>query len=841
MRYGCGYPMGPLALLDLIGLDTALRDPRHDVRAVAQPAARAGAGAQADDHRRVCSAGRPGAASTPTTAPHSSKVVPDALTPVGSVPGGRHACATCSGSASSAPARWPRASSRCSPRPGWTSSCAAAATPRSTAPIARHPQVPGQGRRPRQAHRGRARRHPRRGSPAPPRLEDFADVDLVVEAVAEELDVKRAVFARARRGLQAGRDPGHHHVVAAGGRVRGGHLPARTTSSGMHFFNPAPVMKLVEVVSHDHHRARRRRDRAARCASGSEGAGELRRPRRVHRQRAAVPVPQRRGEDAGGALRHGRRHRRRDEDRLRAADGAVRAARRGRAGRVAGHRALAVPGVPRVRVRARAAAGAPGHRRPAGPQDRARVPGLRRASRRGTSQGPVPLERRARPGPRGDEHVPRAPPTAARVSGADGEWQVRQVPGAAAIKDYRCPGCDQVDPGRHGARGGLARRNGSVDDRRHWHTPCWPRAARRRPGDGVAARLGEPRLGRAPGRRCQPEAALRRAARRGRPAAVLPVATGPAIDAARLAVGGARPPAVAPSGPRLRLVVAPDRPSPIRAGVGGPALRRAPAGVGRRGGRVAPRRRRAGAGERGRGPGGAARSRARRPGAAASSVPVARPRCPRGRAAAPRTVRRAVSPAAVMRSGSSSDSASRAGELVERVRRLGHQRCASAASRRPRRRRRSRAPAPAARLDAARASASGPLAHAPRCSARAASCSAVSAAALRGRWSIAIGVRLHRRRLRPRTRPTPWRGAARPRARPRRRRRVLRCSASSRGARRRRSRAPPPPAGRRGASLLARGSAASSSARRCRVLLLGGLGLGLRLLRMASASRVRRR
>jgi 3-hydroxybutyryl-CoA dehydrogenase len=80
------------------------------------------------------------------------------------------------------------------------------------------------------------------------RLEDLADVDLVVEATVEELDVKRAVFA------------------ALDEICKPGAILATTTSSlpvvecaaatarpsdvvGMHFFNPAPVMRLVEVVS----------------------------------------------------------------------------------------------------------------------------------------------------------------------------------------------------------------------------------------------------------------------------------------------------------------------------------------------------------------------------------------------------------------------------------------------------------------------------------------------------------------------------------------------------------------------------------------------------------------
>ena len=70
----------------------------------------------------------------------------------------------------------------------------------------------------------------------------------------------------------------------------------------MHFFNPAPVMKLVEVVhtvlTSDEvaatvHTLREVGKHPVTCG---DRAG-------LHRQRAAVPVPERRGEDAPGALR----------------------------------------------------------------------------------------------------------------------------------------------------------------------------------------------------------------------------------------------------------------------------------------------------------------------------------------------------------------------------------------------------------------------------------------------------------------------------------------------------------------------------------------------------------
>src|ERR1700754_5230673 len=73
-------------------------------------------------------------------------------------------------------------------------------------------------------------------------------------------------------------------------------------------------------------------------------------------------------------------------------------------------------------------------------------------------------------------------------TGPDGhEYQVRPVAAARAVKTYRCPGCD------HEIRSGTAHLvvwptdatlgggPGSVDDRRHWHTPCWTHRATRGP------------------------------------------------------------------------------------------------------------------------------------------------------------------------------------------------------------------------------------------------------------------------------------------------------------------------------------------------------------------------
>jgi 3-hydroxybutyryl-CoA dehydrogenase len=77
---------------------------------------------------------------------------------------------------------------------------------------------------------------------------DLADVDLVVEAIAEDLEVKRDLFRELDQILKPG-------AILA---TTTSSLPitelAKATSRsadviGMHFFNPAPVMKLVEVVT----------------------------------------------------------------------------------------------------------------------------------------------------------------------------------------------------------------------------------------------------------------------------------------------------------------------------------------------------------------------------------------------------------------------------------------------------------------------------------------------------------------------------------------------------------------------------------------------------------------
>ncbi|WP_040788961.1 hypothetical protein [Nocardia paucivorans] len=59
-------------------------------------------------------------------------------------------------------------------------------------------------------------------------------------------------------------------------------------------------------------------------------------------------------------------------------------------------------------------------------------------------------------------------------TGPDGvePYHVRTVPGARAVKVYRCPGCDhEISPGvAHVVAWAV---DGDADDRRHWHRGCW--------------------------------------------------------------------------------------------------------------------------------------------------------------------------------------------------------------------------------------------------------------------------------------------------------------------------------------------------------------------------------
>ena len=82
MKGGCNFPMGPLELLDLVGLDTSRVDPRRPLRRVPRPQLRRGAPAAPHGHRRHRSAGSPARAST-TTAGSTLLLAPDpgAMTP----------------------------------------------------------------------------------------------------------------------------------------------------------------------------------------------------------------------------------------------------------------------------------------------------------------------------------------------------------------------------------------------------------------------------------------------------------------------------------------------------------------------------------------------------------------------------------------------------------------------------------------------------------------------------------------------------------------------------------------------------------------------------------------
>src|SRR5260370_40392875 len=75
----------------------------------------------------------------------------------------------------------------------------------------------------------------------------FADADFVVEAIIEDIDAKRSLFAELEHIIRDDcllcTNTSSLSVTACARDCR---LPARV--AGLHFFNPAPLMRVVEVI-----------------------------------------------------------------------------------------------------------------------------------------------------------------------------------------------------------------------------------------------------------------------------------------------------------------------------------------------------------------------------------------------------------------------------------------------------------------------------------------------------------------------------------------------------------------------------------------------------------------
>ena len=142
-----------------------------------------------------------------------------------------------------------------------------------------------------QAHRGAGRRAGRRGrraaSTAPRRYDGFGDVDFVIEAVPERMEIKQAVFAE----LDAV-TPGHAILASNTSSLSITEIGEATNRPdqvvGFHYFYPAAVMPLVEIIEGDDTSAGDRHRRAELRPGDQEAADRLRRGPGLRRQ----PHPQ---------------------------------------------------------------------------------------------------------------------------------------------------------------------------------------------------------------------------------------------------------------------------------------------------------------------------------------------------------------------------------------------------------------------------------------------------------------------------------------------------------------------------------------------------------------------
>jgi 3-hydroxybutyryl-CoA dehydrogenase len=243
MRLGCGLPMGPLALLDLIGLDTA-----YEILDTMYRQSRDRLHAPAPILKQMVSArllGRKtGRGFYTYQAPDSPVVVDDAYTPSESsaLPGARDVRkvgVVGSGTMATGIVEvFARAGYdvRYVARGGGQVARTDAALRRSLEKAVQRGKLAA-------ADRDAALSRITGGT----RLDDLSDVDFVVEAVIEDLTVKQALFSNLDEIVRPGvvlatTTSGLPVIDCAAATERPGDV------LGLHFFNPAPVMKLVEVV-----------------------------------------------------------------------------------------------------------------------------------------------------------------------------------------------------------------------------------------------------------------------------------------------------------------------------------------------------------------------------------------------------------------------------------------------------------------------------------------------------------------------------------------------------------------------------------------------------------------
>ncbi|WP_335937963.1 3-hydroxyacyl-CoA dehydrogenase family protein [Streptomyces sp. PTD5-9] len=243
MRLGCGLPMGPLALLDLIGIDTA-----RTVLEAMYASSHDRLHAPAPVLRQLGEAGltgrKAGRGFYTYAGPGSRTAVPDALTPGegGAAVAGRPVRSVGvagSGTMASGIAEVFAKAGHDVVLVARGEAKAEAAKARVAASLERSVS---RGRLTAGARDAALARIAPAGSP-----DALAEADLVVEAVAEDLAVKQELFRTldkvCRPGAVLATTTSSLPVVAI----------ARATARpqdvvGMHFFNPAPAMKLVEVV-----------------------------------------------------------------------------------------------------------------------------------------------------------------------------------------------------------------------------------------------------------------------------------------------------------------------------------------------------------------------------------------------------------------------------------------------------------------------------------------------------------------------------------------------------------------------------------------------------------------